>query len=171
MVLQVGGSLLSGADQKNQYKASARADEENARLTMLQAGYDSAQLRRDERLATGEMIAAQGGSGLELGTGSLADMIAQNAYYRELDILATRRSATAEANALYQSSRDKRKAGNMAMAGAILSAGSAALNGINDMRQQSAVKRQTQKERGYQLGGGTVLTKRAPPVRVMGPPL
>lgn len=161
--LQVIGGLAQESAAQSSANAQARALDENARRTLLQGELDVTQVRRDERAATGEMLAGQGGSGLIMGEGSLADMIAQNAYHRELDVMNVRRKATGDAAALTDQAAQARSAGRQAMIGAAFGAVSGALTGVASYRRDKALGTAAAAERAAQLGGGTNLTAQRKP--------
>lgn len=170
IAMSVAGPILGGIEKNNAAKAGAKIDEENARLGLLSGEQQALQTRRDERMQAGDMIASQAGSGIELGSGSAADVIAQSAYQRELEILNIRTGATRQANNLYQAAADKRAAGKAAIINGIFGAASKAISGASSLRASNSVSAQTDKEYSYSTGGGTQASATAvPPMRVKGP--
>lgn len=165
LAMSVAGKVMGGIEENNAYRAQARVDEENARIGLLEGEQGALQTRKDERQQAGDMIAAMGGSGIALGSGSAADVIAESAYQRELEILNIRTRATHQANNLSQSAEDKRKAGKAALVRSLFSAASTALSGVSDMKKQSALSNQADWERRQTMGGGT---QSVPAMRVQG---
>ena len=144
--MQASAQIIGGIEANRAAKGQARVDTENARLSILDGEQEALQTRRDERMQTGALIAAMGGDGVQLGSGSAADVIAESAYQRELEILNLRSKATAQANNLYQSATDKRAAGKSALTSAMFGAASTALKGVSDMRAQRTMADQRQSE-------------------------
>ncbi|TDN82971.1 hypothetical protein [Stakelama pacifica] len=133
---QAAGTIYSGIEANNGARAAAAVDQENARRTILSGEYDALQTRKDERRLSGDLIASMGAAGVDIGSGSSADIIRQNAVQRELEILNIRSRATNEANNLYQAAADKKKAGRSALIQSMFGAVSGALAGASDMRAQ-----------------------------------
>lgn len=159
LALAVAGQIKQGADANNAARAAANVDEENARLSILEGEQQALATRRDERMASGDLIAAMAGSGLAMG-GSFSDLLAENAYQRELELLNIRTVRTREANNLNDQARQKRKAGRSALINGFLGATSTALAGVEKQQNQAAVRAQMAVERR-----STILV---PPVRVTG---
>lgn len=162
LAMMVAGQVTEGIETNRGARAAARADEENARRSILAGEQDGLQIMREERRMTGDMIAGQAGSGLAMGSGTAVDLIAQNAYQREAEIYGIRARATGEAESLMQQAADKRSAGRAALIGSIFGAAATAIKGASDIKQGKRGTAQTQKER-ERTGGGT---RRAPPMRV-----
>jgi hypothetical protein len=64
---------------------NARAADNNAQAASAEAAAVAERVRQEGRMAAGEAIAAQGQSGLQLGTGSALDLLRENAIQTELD--------------------------------------------------------------------------------------
>jgi hypothetical protein len=136
VAMSAGGQIVQGVEAKNAAYAQAKVDDENARLSILGGEQDAWSSRLEERRVTGELIAGQGGSGVEMGSGTAADLIAENAYQRELEILGVRTKAVRQANNYIQAGNDRRKAGRSAMTQALFGAVSGALQGASNLRAQ-----------------------------------
>jgi hypothetical protein len=160
-----GGKLIGGFAEKKAQYAAAKVDDENARLSLLSGEQDALQTQRDERMASGDMIAALGGSGIELGSGSAADVLAESAYQGEYEVLNIRTRATRQANNAYQQAADKRRAGRNAMIGGMFGAVSTALSAASDIRSSRTAAAQAGAERSAAMGGGTAAV---PQMRVKG---
>lgn len=156
LAMAAAGQLVGGIEQNNAAKAGAKVDIENSRLAVLEGEQQSMQTRRDERGLAGEMLAAMGGGGVELGSGSAGDVIAQSAYQRELEILNIRTRSMGEANNLLQAAADKRRAGKAALIAGVFGAGAMALSGVRDMRAARTARTQAERERVILRGGSPV---------------
>lgn len=146
--------VVQGVQAKKAAYAQASVDEENARLSILDGEQQAQQTRHDERMQAGAMLAAMGGSGVQLGSGSAADVLAESAYQRELEVLHLRTHATRQANGLIQQANDARAAGRAALLNSALGAVASTLQGVSNMRNQSALAAQRAKEGDVVLGGG-----------------
>ena len=138
LALNIFGTLFQANSEKQALKASARADEENARRTELSGELTGEQVRRDARAADGEAIVASAANGVSIGTGSAADVLTQSAVEREYAVLTARYNAGSEANVLRQQGRAKRKAAKAAMVGGILRAGAQAMAAVESARRKPA---------------------------------
>lgn len=169
VALQVGSKVLGGVQQNNAARAAAAVDEENGRLTLLDGEQQGLQTRRDERQQTGDMIAMQGGSGIEIGSGTAGDLIAESAYQRELEILNIRTKATRQADNFYQEAKAKRKAGKAALINGLFGAAASVISAVGDMRAARTSSAQSGAEYSAALGGGSQASSAVPPMRVKGP--
>jgi uncharacterized protein HemX len=97
--LSVGGQIFGGIQANNAAREAAKVDQRNAQKTLLEGEEQGLQTRKDERMQAGEMIAALGGAGTQLGTGTASDLISQSAYDREVEILNIRTRAAQQATA------------------------------------------------------------------------
>lgn len=154
LALQTIGTLYGGFAANSQGQAQSAALIENGRRTILQGEMDAQEVRRQERMTTGDLLVQQGGSGFQMGSGSLADLISQNAYNRETDIYNIRSKASGDAAALYDQAAMARAKGRDALIGSAFSAVSTALTGATKLRQQGILADQAETERTT-MGGGT----------------
>lgn len=138
LAVQVVGGLVQGSQQEKAAYAAAAVDDENARRTILSGEQQALQTSRDARDVAGQMIAAMGGAGVQLGTGSAFDTLAQSAFEREVEIANVRTRAMGEAANLNQQAADKRKAGRQAKLNSIFGAAATALDGASRMRARNA---------------------------------
>ena len=155
MAMQITGQIIGGIEQDKAAHAQARVDDANAQRTLLAGEQQALQTRKDERRASGDMIAGMGGTGLMIGSGSAADVLAQNAYERELEILNIRTQSATNANNLYQAGADKRAAGKAALVQSIYGAASTAIAGAGQMRASRTISGANDAYRAASLGGGT----------------
>lgn len=133
IALTAGSSLYGSFSQASQMNKNARVLDENARRSELQGALQSEDIRRDERMQAGEAIAAMGGNGIVLGTGSALSTLWQSAYNRELDIMNARYGAAQKAGAYRSEAKGLRSQAKATRIGGILRAGAAALSGASGM--------------------------------------
>jgi hypothetical protein len=152
--LQVGGMLASGLAQSSQLRQSAAVDDANAQRTLFQGAIEEQDLRSRERATSGEALAAEGGSGLQVGTGSAYDLLFQNALERERAVMATRFSAGTQADALATSAAQKRSAATSAMVGSLIGAGTQAIFGMQGVKDRAATSAAQAAWRTRQVPGG-----------------
>ena len=150
---QVAGKVVGGIGQRAELRAAAKVDDANAQLALASGEDDVLQIRRDERAQAGDALAMLAGSGGLIGQGSAADIIADSAYQRELDILNVRKKAYGEFRNNRQAAKDKRKAGRNALIGGVFGAVSTALSGAADMRAGRLAAAQGAKARSARSGG------------------
>ena len=150
--LSVASKVASGIAEHGQLRASARADDENARLAELDGARQVEQTRRDARASDGAALVAQAMNGGGVGGGSALDLLEQSAKEREFAILNTRYQADGQARGLQLQAKQKRSAATGALIGGLLGAGAQALTGISQMRDAGAVR----SARGALSGGSTM---------------
>ncbi len=92
--IAAGGSIMKGIGGYEAGKTNARIAEYNKQNSWNDETGQEAQVRDQARLAMGEQIASEGGSGIQLGTGSAADVLQQSAINAQLDAMNLRRKAT-----------------------------------------------------------------------------
>lgn len=153
MGLNMAGSLAQGFGANAEAKAAAAVDEENGRRSLLAGEQDVAAILRDERWQAGAAIAQMGGSGMVLGSGSNADIIAASALNRDRDIAARRNQARQEDTNYRQAAEDKRAAGRAAVLNGVFGAVSGALTGVADIRAARIGATTRKAERKVVLGG------------------
>lgn len=163
VALQAGGTMFQAFSAQNQEKAAAKVDEENARLALLAGEQDNWNILRAERRAAGDAIVEMAGSGVSLGTGSAADVIAASAAQAELDIAARRQQARGEQANYLASANAHRAAGKAAVIGGLFNAASSVIAGASNMKNQQKLKLQGQWERSIAANGGR------PPSLIMRP--
>lgn len=127
--LMAAGQLYGAVSQADQMRDNARILKENARRTELTGALDELQIAREARAASGEAIAQQGASGVELGTGSALEMLRQNAINAEYDKLNVRYRAAGEAGNLRSQAKQLRKQATATLIGGAISAGASVLMG------------------------------------------
>lgn len=163
IALQAGGQIYGGMAARSQASAQARADEENARLALLAGEQDNWNILRAERRAAGDAMTEMAGSGIAVGTGSAADVIAASAAQAELEIANRRAQARAEEANYMASAAANRSAGKAALIGGLFGAASSVIGGAAAMRNQQKLRLQGQWERSIAASGGR------PPSRIMRP--
>lgn len=159
LAMQTVGGLTQSIGASRSENAAAAIDAENARLSLLAGEQDVGAIRRAERRAAGDALTEMAGSGIAVGTGSAADVIAASAKQAELDIAARRTQAMGEQRNYLMSADQHRVAARNAIISGAFNAISGVLAGANDMRNRNLLQTQLATERRVQLGGSTV----APP--------
>ena len=153
-IISAVGALQAGAAAEAQAETQAQANRYNAQVKELQAGVErqvagrkeEAQ-RREARQVLGEQRAALAQSGVQLGTGSAADIQEQSATMAELDALTIRyQGEMAAKGLLYDAEADKFEAraniaaGKNAKTASYLKTGSAVLSGASDYQAYKSMK-------------------------------
>ena len=87
--LGVGSSLMNSANQSEQIENQAQQQEYAAGQTLLQGRSQASAIRSQESEILGATKAAASGSGVQVGTGSVLDVIEESAFNIELDALTT----------------------------------------------------------------------------------
>lgn len=129
--MQVFGAVKGAKAEAKGHLYDAAASEENARLAELEGAYDESAIRRQERALSGEAAAAQGGSGIMMGTGSALELLRENAYNSEYDALLARYGAASKAYSYRKDAERSRAAAKSAKKGGLLKAGAAILSGAS----------------------------------------
>lgn len=159
--LEAGGKIFGGIEEGKALRRQARADEENARLTELQASVDATEVVRDEAMVAGDMAAGFAESGFAVGSGSAFDLVMQSAFNRERDIAALRRGAASEAGNFRASAKANRRAARNAVIGSLFSAASSAIRGGSAIATAGEASAIAERERNAMLGGSIRLQRRA----------
>ncbi len=108
----VAGPVIGGMEEGRSLRAQAAIDRENANRTQYQAEADAWQTTRDARLAIGQGMALAAADGNVGGTGTVADLIEQAAFEREMEIGNLRAKAANEAaNLRTRAAQESRAAG------------------------------------------------------------
>lgn len=156
LAMQFVGTAINADAERDAAYQSARADEENARRSVLVGEQDTLRIRREERSAVGSSLAAQGGNGIQL-TGSIATLMAESSRQAEMDVLAARQKAYGEAENYQTRAANSRKQGDNAFINGMFSAVSGAIGGAARLRTADMVQGQTAKERKATLGNSALL--------------
>lgn len=127
-MMQANSIMDDAFSQKAVNEYNAKIDEQNAKLTLLQAKEDERKARIYSRKVIGEAQANYGASGVTL-EGSPADVLQESAAAAELDALSIRHAGYAKAIAYKQSALLERYAGNRAVSSARTKAATALLGG------------------------------------------
>jgi hypothetical protein len=164
LAMQAGSSVLGAVGQYQSMRQGAAIDTENARLTELDGALQGDETARANRQEMGSMLAAMGGSGASIGSGSALDIIEQAGVEQEFEILDLRNIAAQKASNLRFEAKQKKKAAVMALIGGLMGAGGQAAAGISGMKNQSALLAANRINRASQLpretGTGIPLPKR-----------
>ena len=155
VALTAMSSVMQGVGANSEARARARADEENARLSLLSGERDAEDIMRDERQMAGDALAAMAGGGLAIGTGSAATVLEESARQRERAIRTRREQAQREDANYRQSAKDERSAGRNALIAGVIGGAAQAISGIDQDRQSARVRAQRDKERRRVMLGAT----------------
>lgn len=139
IAMQAVGGLVQGEQANKAARASARVDDENARLSILSGEQDALQTAHDERMQAGAQLAAMAGDGVQIGSGSAADLLAESAYQGSLEQFNIRTRAVRQSRNLSQQAADKRTAGRNALIGSMFGVAAGALQGVSNLRAQRAM--------------------------------
>lgn len=91
-----------------------------------------AEIREAARMAIGEQIAGQGGSGFQMGAGSAVDALAMSQVNAALDALAARRDAAGRARSQIVQGKQAFAAGENALVAGMIGAASSIQNSRTD---------------------------------------
>lgn len=123
----VGGFMAGQANKKADY-AAAR-DEINASTVQEQ------QIRDQARAKMGQQIASQWGNGLEGGTGTALDALAQSQVEAALDVMEVRNQGVSRYRALRARGKQSARQGYFDLAGGLLGAASTVKSSNSDWAQ------------------------------------
>ncbi|MCP3730440.1 hypothetical protein M9978_08360 [Sphingomonas sp. MG17] len=136
---QAAMQLIGGIEERGQLRGEARALDENARVTETQGAYDAVDALRAARMQQGEDITAAAAGGASL-TGSIGDMLFQQAVEYQYQAMSIRAEAGMRAQGLRQQAQGKRRAGDAALFGGVLRAGASAIEGVRAERSASRLE-------------------------------
>lgn len=130
MGLQVGGQISQGISTRASANANAALADSEATAVRRDGVANISAARDEQRRLAGEAVAAMGGTGLAMGTGSLLDVLRDSAMEAELDLLQLRTNSEARARARELEAENYRQSGRMAMTQAMLGAASSVVSGV-----------------------------------------
>ena len=136
--VQAVGSIVSGIGQHQAAKSQARADQQNARLAEWQGESEATAIRERARRLSGESRAAIGASGVDI-SGSFLDALSDSDINAELDAQTAVWNRKVEAGNYQFRARQTRAAGQGALIGGFLGAGSQALQGYGNQKVFNAM--------------------------------
>jgi hypothetical protein len=132
--LGVLSSLLGSQSQSQGLENQAVSQEYAARETLLSGRSQANLLRRQADAMTGAQVTAAAGSGVQVDTGSVLDVIEDTAYSIELDALTIESDAKRQAEAQRKgaaSSRSAKPSGVSTLLGAFGAGASGYATGLN----------------------------------------
>lgn len=121
--LSAGGKVLEGYQLQQQGKANARVLQAQASQIATATGMEEAKLRRQQAQELAAQVASIGGRGIAP-SGSVIDVIRQNAENAEMDALTLRYRGDIERAGLQAQSRMAAYEGRQQMAAGLAGAGS-----------------------------------------------
>jgi hypothetical protein len=136
--VQAVGSIVSGIGQHQAAKSQAKADQQNARLAEWQGESEATAIRERARRLSGESRAAIGASGVDI-SGSFLDALTDSDINAELDAQTAVWNRKVEAGNYRFQARQARAAGQGALIGGFLGAGSQALQGYGNQKVFNAM--------------------------------
>lgn len=112
MMAIMGGlsSLLQSQEKKEQIENQARALEFKANALEKEGFYNETLIRRQKDIILGQQVSSAAGSGVQVGTGSVLDVIEDTAFNIEMDAITTRTNYANQAVALRQEAQLTRSA-------------------------------------------------------------
>lgn len=137
IALQVASSFAGGAMESKGLRREANALDESGRRDESQGAADAVAAYRESRLALGEDMAAMGGSGFAIGSGSAQDLLTQALVERELEGMNIRQEAHLAAEEKRAQAREKRRQAKGALFAGLLNGASAAVSGASQMRSDA----------------------------------
>jgi len=135
--MQAVGSIVSGISQSQQAKGQAAYARANAEIAEQQAASQASAIREKARRLSGQNRALIGASGVDL-AGSFLDSLADSDINAELDAQTALWNRKVEAGNYRFRARQARAAGQGALIGGFLGAGSQALQGYGNYKMMKA---------------------------------
>jgi hypothetical protein len=134
-IAQIGGKVFAGIGDQKAANYNAKLIEAQARQAAEASSYDEAALRRQQRQEIASQVASIGSRGLDV-SGSIVDVIRQNAANAEMDALALRYRGQIEQAGYKSQAQMKRYEGKQALYSGIAGAGSKLLTAkYEDLRK------------------------------------
>ncbi|MDX3883608.1 MAG: hypothetical protein QHC65_04240 [Sphingomonas sp.] len=136
---------IAAAGQLIQGVAGYESGRYNRRLARSQAveaerdgAADEARIREEARLAIGQQLAAQAGSGFEMGSGSALEALTQSQVNATLDALTARRAAASRSRGLRVQGDIAYAQGENALISGIIGAGASGYRAYSDWASAKA---------------------------------
>lgn len=127
-LLQVGGQVAAGYGDQKAANYNANVLNTQANQVAVATGMEEANLRRQQRQDIAAQIAEAGSRGIDVGSGSIVDVIRQNASNAEMDALTLRYRGEIEQAGLKAQAKMKRYEGKQALYSGLAGAGSKLLS-------------------------------------------
>lgn len=138
MATQLGGSAIeaygeytAGQEQKKVFEANAAEAERAAVDARIRGASGVGDIRAQGSKVIGEQRAAAAGAGVDVGSGSVLDVISQTRVMSELDVARLKNNALREAYGYKVQANNLYEQGNLAAKGGILGVGSSILTGVS----------------------------------------
>lgn len=151
----IASGLQTGGAANSSYAEAAIADE-NARRAILGGEQQVSQINRDARMAMGEQIAGQAGSGFVGGTGTAADLITASSMNAARDVANIRTRAAGQAQNYQMQADAKRASARASIINGMFGAVADALTSSAKDRANRLLIGATENYRGTVLGGSTL---------------
>lgn len=124
--LQMLGGISAAEEQKAQLESQAQALEARADATEKEGFAQETAIRRQKDQFIGQQRSAAAGSGVDVSTGSVLDVIEDSAFNIEMDAMTTRTSYANQALAMRQEAAMTRAAKPLGLSTLLGAAGTAA---------------------------------------------
>lgn len=122
------GSMSEANAAKQQAENQSKALENQAKDLEAEGSYQESMIRSQTPIIEGQIVAGAAGSGAVVNTGSVLDVIKQNAFNIEMDAQTTRRNYEKQAQAARQDAANAR-AGAPTQISTLLNVGGSAASG------------------------------------------
>lgn len=133
--IAAGASIVKGVGGFMAGKANQKAANAQARDEINASTAQESQVRQQARTKMGQQIAAQWGNGLEGGTGSALDALAQSQIEAALDVAEVRKQGVSKYQSLRAQGKQAATQGAFDLAGGLLGAASSFANSKTDWAQ------------------------------------
>ena len=130
-VVSAGGALMQGAQNKAVFNAKAREEQ-------AQGVAERSQHRAAARAAMGRQVMSAAESGFAPGVGTALTELEESLVNRELDLLTSKRNASARAAGLRQQGKFAMRQGAFGAVGALMGGASSVAGHMADMKAAGA---------------------------------
>ncbi len=130
--MQIAGNIIGGVGAYEAGRYNARAAETEAVEQARAGAAEEERIREAARAAIGGQVAAQGGNGFAMGTGSALDALAYSQVNAALDAMTVRRDAAARSRAARVQGAIAKAQGENALVTGMLGAASSMANTRSD---------------------------------------
>lgn len=133
--IAAGASIVKGVGGYMAGRANKKAADAQARSEINASTAQESQIRQQARAKMGQQIAGQWGNGLEGGTGSALDALAQSQIEAALDVMEVRKQGVSQYQALRAQGKQAARQGAFDLAGGLLGAASSVSGSQTDWAQ------------------------------------
>lgn len=137
-LLQAGGNIIQGVAGYEAGKYNRAAAKQDAIAEEMAGAAEVSRIREAARMAIGEQVAAQGGNGFAMGTGSALDALEQSQVNAAFDALIARQDAARRARARRTQGEIAYAEGKNALVQGMMGAASKSVDWASDRRSSNA---------------------------------